>query len=135
MNIFERASKQRIRFETSKGRLTCEDLWDLPLKTRTKSVDLNALAQYYNKLIKEDTEVDFVDTEKKDPEYTTNKLKFEIILHIIKSKKETADKAAKAMEIKEEKELLLRLIEEKENETLKSLSLDELKKRVKTLES
>jgi hypothetical protein len=30
MNIFEQASRLRLRFESSKGQLIVEDLWELP---------------------------------------------------------------------------------------------------------
>lgn len=31
ISIFEQASRQKLRFETSAGKLSIEDLWDLPL--------------------------------------------------------------------------------------------------------
>ena len=34
MNIFEQAARQAFRFESPKGFLTVEDLWNLPLTQR-----------------------------------------------------------------------------------------------------
>ena len=33
LNIFEKASKQKLRFVTSKGMISSEDLWDMSLQS------------------------------------------------------------------------------------------------------
>ena len=57
--MFERASKLKLRFNTEKGMVTTEDLWDLPLLQRN-AVDLDSLAKNLNKAVKESGEESFV---------------------------------------------------------------------------
>ena len=46
MNIFARAAKMKLRFDTRNGRINVEDLWDLPLsKLDTIAIDLYDVLQ------------------------------------------------------------------------------------------
>ena len=51
--MFEKASRAKIRFETSKGSLTVEDLWDLPLTSNTGKADLDDIARGLHSQLKE----------------------------------------------------------------------------------
>ena len=44
MNIFEYAARSKIRFQSTKGELTVEQLWDVPLRSRD-DFNLNAVAK------------------------------------------------------------------------------------------
>lgn len=125
MSIFEQASKAKLRFQTVKGNLTVEQLWDLPLDKG--EVNLYQLA----------TEL-LVDTQNK-PEQALSffkkatsknelaQLKFDIVKHIVTTKvaeiEEKSNEAVKQSEIAE----LDKLIAAKEAEAKAGLSLDELK--------
>lgn len=125
MNIFEQASKDKLRFQTVKGNLTVEQLWDLPLDKG--EVNLYQLA----------TEL-LVDTQNKPEQAlsffkkTTSKnelaqLKFDIVKHIVTTKvAEIEDKTNEAVKQSEIAELD-KLIAAKEAEAKAGLSLDELK--------
>ena len=125
MNIFEQASKDKLRFQTVKGNLTVEQLWDLPLDKG--EVNLYQLA----------TEL-LVDTQNKPEQAlsffkkTTSKnelaqLKFDIVKHIVTTKvAEIEDKTNEAVKQSEIAELD-KLIAAKETEAKAGLSLDELK--------
>ena len=43
MNIFEQATRQAFRFESPKGFLTVEDLWNLPLTNNTGRANLDGI--------------------------------------------------------------------------------------------
>ena len=43
MNLFEIASRKKLRIPTTKGDLTVEQLWDLPLKSTGLSLDKIAI--------------------------------------------------------------------------------------------
>lgn len=125
MSIFEQASKAKLRFQTVKGQLSVEQLWDLPLDKG--EVNLYQLA----------TEL-LVDTQNK-PEQALSffkkatsknelaQLKFDIVKHIVTTKvaeiEEKSNEAVKQSEIAE----LDKLIAAKEAEAKAGLSLDELK--------
>ena len=50
-NLFEVAARKKYRFDSQKGLLSVEELWDLPLQS-TKSVSLDSIAIALNKEIK-----------------------------------------------------------------------------------
>lgn len=125
MNIFEQATRVKLRFETSKGMITVEDLWDLPLTSATGKVNLDDIARDHYNQLKETATVSFV--EKPAKANPTIALGFEIVKQIIEVRLAENVAAAQAKENKDRKERLLVVIENKENEVLTSKSLDELR--------
>ncbi len=124
MDKFEQASRLGLRFETSKGLISTEDLWNLPLQSRAGNVSLDGIAKALNKVLKDD-DVSFV-----APKTTTNsvnQLRFDIVKHVIDSRLQEQDEAQKAQESKEKRQKIMEIIAEKEDNSLKSLSVDELK--------
>jgi hypothetical protein len=54
MDIFEKASREKLRFSTSQGQFSVEDLWNLPLTSPSgRSVNLYDIANGLNKELKE----------------------------------------------------------------------------------
>ena len=121
-NIFEEASRKKIRFESSKGLLTVEDLWDVPLKTG--SVNLNQIALgLYNNLKVEN--ISFVD----DSVNVTslNQLKFDLVKYVIVvrlSERKGADVNGMKKKVKER---IMSVIAEKEDNALSSKTIEELR--------
>jgi len=131
MNIYKEAAKKKIRFNTKKGLLTVEDLFDLPMTTTIATrVSLNDIGVEIAKKLKNYEVLDFIET-KKDSAQELLKLKLEIIKDIIQDKKEERDKAKKAAEKKRQKELIMELIERKKMSELENKSLEELEKMLK----
>lgn len=120
--LFEKASRIKLRFESGKGNLTVEDLWDLSLQ------QLNKLAKGLHKLIKEDVEEDFL--EEKSSEDTILKLKFDIVLHILNVKKEEQKARKEATTKRAEKERLLGILERKQHEADENLTEEQLKEKI-----
>ena len=118
MDNFKLASQQKLRFQTSKGPLSTEQLWDLSLN------DLDALAV---SLEEESTKAGrksfLVRSSAKDK---TAKLKFDIVIDILSTKVEDANAASEAQEIREHNKKIVNLISEKKEETLKGKSIAEL---------
>lgn len=131
--MFEKASRTKLRFDTPKGLLATEDLWDLPLTSTTGKANLDDLARDIYKSIKGSEEgVSFVAPEpsvKNDAE----KLRFEIVKYVIATKLAENDAAKKSRERGEQKQRLLALIAEKEDQALAWKSLDELRAQVAAL--
>ena len=123
MSIFERASKQKIRFGTAKGLLSTEDLWDIPLEGSTS---LDAIARDLNSQIKGEEEVSFVQT--KSTANATLALKFDIVKSVIASRLKQAESNEKAAATRTHNARIDNLIAKKKDEELENLSLEALEK-------
>lgn len=123
MENYKLASQQKLRFQTNKGLLSTEQLWDLTLE------DLDALAVSLEIEHKESGKKSFlVKTSVKDK---TAKLRFDVVLDVLNTKVEEAQIAAEAAEIKEHNKKIIALIAEKKDESLKGLSIKQLEAKLK----
>lgn len=118
-NIFETAARRKYRFETSRGELTVENLWDLKLQ------DLNTFAKSINKKLRESGEEDFIPASKSAAD-TVLETKLSILKHIIGVKLEEQTAAKNLAEQQAKVEQLKTLIANKSDEALAAKSLDEL---------
>ena len=116
--MYKQAVKQRLRFATSKGSLSTEQLFDLSL------TELDALAVALEKEHKESGRKSFLTT--RSAKDKTAKLGFEIALDILNTKVEEAELLREKKERKEKNQKILSLIEEKKDESLKGKSLKQL---------
>jgi phosphoribosylanthranilate isomerase len=128
MNIFEKATRLKLRFQSNSGMLNVEDLWDLDLSNERRTVDLNRLAKSLNKKIKENDEFDFVS--EKSSEDQILKLKFDIVLHIIDVKKDERAKTIDRTKRKLKEEKIMEIINQKKDEDLNNKSISELEKEL-----
>ena len=131
MNIFEQAARRAIRFESAKGDLSVEQLWNLPLQSRNQ-FDLDTVAKTVNRQLNAVTEESFVSV-RENPAKETLSLKLEIVKHIISVKLQEAEEARNRANKASEKEKLLRLLDEKQNEALRALTPEEIQERLKAL--
>lgn len=131
MNIFEKASRNKSRFPSSKGPLTTEQLWDLPLTSRT-GFDLDTVAKEVNRSLREVTEESFVSTTT-NPAKVNYELMLDVVKHVISEKLVEQEARKKKAANNAEREKLLRLLDEKQNEELRGLSIEEINKRIKEL--
>lgn len=122
--MFEQASKLKIRFQGKTGvLLTVEDLWSIPLSSNTKT-NLDDIYKVLRKEQNQQQEESLVDSSSSNP---VLQLKIDIVKYIAKirmeeaqAKREKATKAAQRQKIES-------LIEEKQDEELRSKSVEELK--------
>lgn len=119
MNIFEQASKERLRFPTNMGTLTVEDLWHMKLK------DLDDLAMSYKKDLSESSEESFLTKSKLEDK--TMKLRFEIAKSVIESRVADLDKSEKAEAKRLKNAKIMELIVAKQDDELKESSIEELR--------
>ena len=130
--MFERASRDQIRFSTPNGNLTVEDLWRLPLtSTNPNQANLDDIAKELYAAIKEGDTVSFVNKPAKADDEL--RLKFNIVKHIIDVRLEERKAEADAAVNRQKKQQILRLIADKENDALASQSLEELRKMAESL--
>lgn len=130
---FAAAARQKVRFETSKGDLALEDLYDLPLTSMTGKVNLDGIAKGLAQELKEaETQTSFVDPSDTGASAETQ-LKFDLVRHVISEKVEERNAARDAQERKEKKQKLLELIAKKKDQELEGKSLEELTAMVSEL--
>lgn len=126
MNNFEKATRLRLRFETSRGNLNVKDLWRLPL------AELDKLAIALNKQLKESSEESFIKAKSKDNKLL--ELRFDIVKHIIETLLSEDEEKKKAADKRAKREQLLELIAKKKNQELEGKSLEELEAELTKLE-
>lgn len=126
--LFIVASQEKYRFSTSSGQLMTENLWELPLTSNTK-VSLDSLAIDLSRELKGSSE-SFVNKTTKNK---TLENKLEIVKYVIQCRLEMKQLIDDQRKRKSQAESISKLIEEKEQEDLRSLSIEELKKLQETL--
>jgi hypothetical protein len=126
MNIFEEATRLKLRFQTVKGNLTVEQLWDLSLdngESNLCELASELVTDIQNK--PEEALSFFKKANNKKNELA--ELKFDIVKYIVTSRvaeiEEKTNEAVKKSEIEE----LNKLIAAREFESKANLSLEELK--------
>lgn len=127
---FEKATRNKVRFETNRGNITVEDLWDLPLTSKT-GFSLDDIAKSFNRKLKESDEESFVTKSSSANELL--KLKFELVKYVISVKLEENATAKINLENKEKKNKILSIIAQKQDEKLMGSSLEELQAMVNSL--
>jgi len=129
--MFEKASRLKFRYDSERGSLNTEDLWNVPL-TSTKGFSLDEVAKSLSREIKNEEEESFVEENvKKDTSYKKDKL--EIVKHIIKIKIDEKKQREKVAEKRVMKDKILNIIAEKQVENLKGESIENLTKMLDDL--
>ena len=125
MSQFEKASRVKLRFGTSLGQLSIEDLWDLPL-TSVRKVSLNSIAQGVHREIQESSEINFVASS--GGVNTTLQLKMDIVKHIIEVRVGENEAKSNQLAKTQRNERIQELIANKKDEELSNQSVEDLEK-------
>ncbi|WP_316196673.1 hypothetical protein [Bradyrhizobium sp. SZCCHNS3053] len=130
-DLFLKASRIKLRFDTNSGPLAAEDLWDLPISSERKT-NLADIAMKVKARLDLVSGLSFVKqpTKQIDP---TDQLRFDILRFIIETKQDENAAAATARDNAAKKQRLLQLIAEKEDDSLKGKSVEELKALAESL--
>lgn len=134
MNIFERASRGKLRFKSSVGMLCTEDLWDLPLTSKGDRPSLDNVARGVFNELKSIGETSFVD-DAPNPAKAMFELQLEVVKHVIAAKKEAAENAQKAAEKRQLREKLQAAIAAKQEQALGAADLETLQKQLAELDA
>lgn len=131
--LFEQAARLKLRFETPKGLLSVEDLWDLPLMAfaNRNYPNLDSIARGLYDQLKETTTVSFVVKAPQKDEIL--QLKFDIVKHIIDVLLAEKEKAKEENERREKKARLLAMVARKQDEQLEQKTLEDLQKELQEL--
>lgn len=133
INIFEYATRNALRFASTKGVLTTEQLWDVPLRS-SDGFNLDAIARAANKALKEATEESFVTTTR-TPAHARLETALEVVKYVIARKIADEEAAKKRADNRIEREKLLAILAEKQAGKLSDLSEKELQRRIAALET
>ena len=131
-DLFIYATRNKIRFQSTRGELSTEQLWDVPLRSKD-DFNLNTIAKAANKALKDATEESFVATTT-TPANTRLEVALEVVKSVIATKLTDEDAAKKRANSRAEKEMLLKALAEKQEGALSALSIEDLQKRIKALE-
>lgn len=136
MFIFEQASRERIRFQTQVGAVSVEDLWDLPLSSKTNKPNLDDIAKgLYKELKNTEDAVSFVNKPATSSKTNRTQLMFDIVMHIINVRLEENTVAAKTRETAEKRQKIMEILADREENTLKTASTEDLNKMLDELKT
>ncbi|ARB06485.1 hypothetical protein LPEK22_00090 [Escherichia phage LPEK22] len=123
--MFDQATRLKLRFNSNKGLLSVEQVWDLNLNA------LNELAKDLSRQVKEaaSDEEDFIGV--KSAVDSQLQLRFDIVKAIIGVKLKERDESATAAERKANNQVILELIQRKKQQELEGKSVEELEALLK----
>lgn len=128
INIFEYATRNKLRFTSSKGVLTVEELWQLPIDA------LREIFNVYNKQKKElDGEEKFIDDDVEVNKTSELDIIIDILKHIAETKSKESKAVIEAQAKAAKKQRIMELIANKQNAELEDKSIDELTKMLTEL--
>jgi aminopeptidase N len=130
--LFERASRAALRFNTARGQITTEDLWNMPLRS-SNNFDLEHVAQTANSECAATPTVTFVDEPKPNSGSDLSQLKLDVVKYVIAVKLAEKDEKLKAAQRASEKATLEALLAKKQGDALESLTEPEIKERLAKL--
>jgi len=131
-NLFLQATREKFRFESPKGDLSVEQLWDLPLTSRT-GFDLDTVAKTVNADLKASNEESFVNVNN-NPAVSRLQAKLEVVKAIIEGKLAQAEATKKRAEKAAERQRLMEVLHSKKDQELQGLSVEEIERRLSLLE-
>ena len=130
--MYKFVAQNKLRFPSSRGELTVEQLFDLPLKSNS-GFDLDNIARTIHKGIKDIGEESFVENNN-DPRKKILESSLDIVKDVIKTKQE--ENAARLGKIKktEERKKILDAMAAKKDQQLSQASFEELEAKLAALE-
>lgn len=131
--LFMEATRQGFRYTSTKGELTTEDLWQLPLQSRT-GFDLDTVAKGIHRQLKSMEEESFVTVPTVNTGRQALEAKLEVVKAVIQYKQDQAERQRLRAEKAAEKRRLLELLDSKNQQELEGLSKEEIEKRIAALD-
>lgn len=118
--MYKKATQLKLRFNTTRGLLSVEQLWDL-----TPTMLKSAIETQYASVKEASDGLDFLGESTVDP---IEQLKFDILKDVYLTKKEQAVEAKKIAEKKTRNKQIMEIIARKQDEELNGKSIEELTK-------
>ena len=124
--IFEYATRKKLRF-SYKGSISTEDLWDLSLE------ELDRIFMGLNAKVKQSQEESLLEKKEKSEEEERLEVQIAVVRRIVEVKLEEQEAKKKEADRKAQKQKLMAMIAEKQDEALKKSSIEELEKMLAEL--
>lgn len=123
-NMFEYATRNKVRFPF-KGQISVEDLWDL------RTDDLDTVFKTLNRQVKQSEEESLLVT--KTAEDTALDVQIAIVKHIFDIKMQEANARLLDKERKAQKQKIMAILANKQEQELQNKSVDELQKMLEEI--
>lgn len=129
--LFEQATRNKLRFESNKGPLSVEQVWDVPLTSRN-GFSLDDIAKQAKRELDAISEESFV--QQVSPLKSVAELKLEVVKHIITVKLAEKESTSRRAERAELRQQLSQALADKQSDAIKNMSTEEIQKRLAELE-
>lgn len=130
-NIFERAARKKLRFQTSRGDIAAENLFDIPL-TSSDGFNLDEIAQATAKRLEGHTAHSFVKVDPK-PAAVDEALRLDVLKRVIEIKMEDQAAALTRAKNAERRRQLLNVLAAKDTEEMAQMDRDEILEELEKL--
>lgn len=121
------AARKKLRFDTTRGQFTVEDLYDLNLES------LDRIAVALDAKVSSAGKKSFIG--KRDRTAADESVKFEIVKFIIETRLEEVEKSKARTALLGQKAFLQDLLERKRTAELETLPVEEIQKKIAALEA
>ena len=129
--MFEQATRKQYRYPTTRGFVTTEQLWEMPLQSKT-GFDLDTTSRTINANLKAQSEESFVESSTNTAAKQLQEL-LDVVVHVIKVKKtENAEAAALATK-KAERAKLVEILHVRNQQELMTKSPTEIQAMIDAL--
>lgn len=124
MNIFEQASRVKLRFDVN-GQISVEQLWTVNMQSLANyEQTLTEMVESYGKSTRRTRQT-------RTAEQNANELRLAIVTHILDVREQEAEASTNAAATKEHNQRILELIRAKQEQKLADMSEEELKALLK----
>lgn len=130
--MYKIAAQTKLRFPSTRGDLTVEQLFDMQLK-RSDGFDLDTVARNINNELKAITDDSFVEVQSADPRKQSLELALAIVKDVIKTKQEEKAAELSKRHKAEQRQKIMDIIEAKKDAALSAASLEDLQKQLTEL--
>lgn len=129
--MFEIAARKKVRFDTSRGMMSVEDLWELPLTSTKNNPNLDDIARNLHRQLNNGENVSFVHgTNMSDSQV---QFKFDLVRHIIDTRLEENKIRSESQERATKKQALLAIMAERQSADIRNLPMEDLQKMIDEL--
>ena len=131
MDIYKQACANKVRFKTTNGLISTEDLFDLPL-TSKNGMNLDVVAKTVYEALKSEESVSFVE-KSSNPRKESLELAMEIVKDVIRIKQEEAAAKADLASKAAKRDQLLRALSTKQEQELANMPVEKLQEELNKL--
>lgn len=131
--MYKFAAQNAIRFQSNRGLITVEQLFQMPLKSES-GFDLDTVARTVNNELKGLQEESFVEEVKADSRKKALEVSLEIVKDVIKTKQDENQAAVLKIKKRQERKKILDALATKQDQALSAASIEELEKKLAALE-